>query len=427
MSLHYVPAGIEAYSERTAQIYIKTKTFSKEKTKFGQKTKKWYTRDKLVIEAMSSNKGAIVPSGDFDRTFSIFSPAFIKACGLRLVLANPEVGKDYKKHPYEALGVSTIVDSGGFQLLRANVDFVHPDKVIKRYNKEANIGMPLDLPVRAKFEAAYFDKVSNLIRANDTYILSKLKPGIELALISHGSTLERRIARLDVLDRKAKVVAIAGLGIKPPPGVDRVLAAVENLMYVISRYHKTAKYFHVLGVTSKLWLFIYALLDKSGYVNAIGADSVSHRLGALVGTYDTYDFQSIDLLKNKQYKTRPLCNCPVCSSIGDLRIIQSWRLLEAHNLWVRAKQTELIGELAELYLARSVTLQEVIDVLKLNIDLNKLTTTVNYVEKVMDKKFFRLRSNQSSKGLFNKGSKLITDEHYEKVIKHYEKFHGKKF
>ncbi|QRE00062.1 hypothetical protein [Burkholderia phage BCSR5] len=428
MTVHYVPAGVEAYSERTAQLYVKNKPNEKETTEFGPKVKRWRTKDRTVVEAMSSARGAVIPEEQFDVCVPIFSPTAIKACGLSLVLANPEVGKDYKKAPYEKQGIKSIVDSGGFQLLRANVDFVHPDGVIDRYNKDANIGMPLDLPVRTAFEPAYFRQVSHLIKANDDYILKRLDPGIDLALISHGSTVELRKARLDVLDRKANVVAIAGLGIKPPPGIDRTNAAVENLMYVISRYHKKTEYFHVLGVTSKLMMFFYALLERSGYVKNIGADSVSHRLGALVGMYDTADFKTLDLKKNQAYRQTPQCNCPICTSIDDLRIIHSWRILEAHNLWVRAEQTRFLCALAEDYLAGKVPLAEVHQKMDLNITLNKFTLLVNYIRDVMANKWKPMRSTSKTKGLAGLAQTTIkTDAHYEAVISRYEKFHGKTF
>lgn len=427
MTLCYVPAGIEAYSERTAQIYIRNKPNKKETTEFGLKYKRWDTKERTIVETMSSKRGVVIPDEYFDLVIPIFSPTFIKACGLDLVLVNPEVGKDFKSFPYKFQGISSIVDSGGFQLSRSSVDFVHPDGIVKRYNADADIGMPLDLPVHSNLEAAYFNRVSHLIKANDDYIIPKLKPGIELALISHGASLERRIARLEVIDRPANVIAVAGLGRKPPPGVDKTFSAVENLMYVTSRYKDTARYFHVLGVTSKLWLFIYGLLDRANYVRSIGGDSVSHRLSALVGMYNTSDFRALDLVKNQTYKTIPPCNCPICTAVDDLRIIHSWRLLEAHNLWVAARQTEIIGEMAASYLKGTITLKEIATTMQLNIDPNKLALVVDYVLEVMGSKFKPLRKVTKTKNLFNNKEKMVTDAHYDLVIKNYEKFHSKKF
>jgi queuine/archaeosine tRNA-ribosyltransferase len=312
-------------------------------------------------------------------------------------------------------------------MLRGTVDFVDPDNLIKLYKKDANIGMPLDLPVPSAAEPFFFDAVSKMIRANDRYMEPKLK-GIDLALISHGSTLARRKARLDVLDRDdAKVIAIAGLNIKPEPGTDHLMAFCENLMYVIHRFHKTARYFHVLGVTSKFWLFIYALLDASGYVKNIGADSVSHRLGSLTGMYDTQDFNSVYLPKDRKFKQPLPCSCPVCFALDDMRLMQYYVLLEAHNLWTRAHWVKLLSEMAKRYVAGQLPLKEVHEVLRLRMSINDLTLIIKYIESIIETdKFKPIRVQGKSRSLFATQTPKKSPKHdlYIKILQSYEKFHG---
>lgn len=428
MTLCYVPAGCEAYSRSSAQIMVRNVRNKAERTHFGKKYKKWETFDRTVVETTSTLRGTVLPEEEFDTCVPIFSPSFLKSLGLKVLLANPVVGKSYIKAPFHAAGLRSIVDSGGFQMLVGSTDFVDPDEVIKRYNANADIGMALDLPLPSEFEPMYFNSVSHLIRANDQYMLKRLTKGIDLAIISHGATLELRKRRLDVLDRDARVVAVAGLGTKPGPGVDRHFTAVENLMYVVSRYRKTASYFHILGVTSKLWMFVYALLDASDYVKNIGADSVSHRLSALVGYYHLANFKVLELGKNSPYKTTPMCNCPVCSSIDDLRIIHSWKILEAHNLYVCARQTEFLSYLAGAYLKGLVPLKEVYQHLDLTISEAKFATIVRYVQEVIASKFKPLQNKTQTRGLFgSRASKPKADARFESIIRSYEKFHGVKF
>lgn len=426
MPVHLVPAGVEAYSNN-AQLGITNQGNSTERSYFGKMYKKWKTHDKVLTE-IASGKKVTLPEETFDQLLPIFSPTFVKLCGFEIILANPVVGKEFYKEPYERFGIKSIVDSGGFQLLKDSVTFVNPDDVIERYNANANIGMPLDLPMESKYEAAYFDAASKLIRANDRYILSKLEPVVDLALISHGTTLALREARLNVLDRRAKVIAIAGLHIQPQPGVDRLEAAIENFMYVISRYRKTTEYFHVLGVTSRTWMFIYALLSESGYVKNIGADSVSHRLASLVGDFDTLDFRTIPLTKNPPYNIRPMCSCPVCSLIQDTRILQSWRILESHNLWVRKKQVETIVEIAQAYKAGLMSLSEVHKAARLTLPYEKFTKVVRYVEEVVSNKFRPFRVKRTTSALFKRPkSHLVTNDRYDKIFQRYEKFHKERF
>jgi hypothetical protein len=433
MSVNYVAAGIEAYSGTPGQLHVTYEANEKESSHFGRKYKQWLTTDKTITYAKGGGKKSIMAAPS-DVMVPIGSAAFVKACGLTKILANP-IHKSFDKTAFEALGIESIVDSGGFQMLKGTVPFVHPDDVVKRYNDTANIGMPLDLPVRGSVEHLYFDPVSKMIKANDKYILDRLNPGIDLALISHGTSLERRKRRLDVLDRDAKVIAIAGLNIKPAPGVDHVYNSVENLMYVIHRYHKTARYFHVLGVTSKLWIFIYALLDATGYVKSIGGDSVSHRLGALVGMYDTYDFDSVELNRKTPYKTSLPCNCPICSVVDDSRIIQESMILESHNLWVRSKQTELLSDMAKSYVKGTLPIREVYKILRLTMGEPRFVAMIRYIEEIMvTNKFKPLRHGKKAGSLFAVAPKHeISDStkalsgHYKEVLSKYEKFHKVSF
>ena len=428
MSVHYVPAGVEAWTQAPAQLLIKNAPNKKEQTFFGQYYRRWESFDKTVVQVLTALRGQVLPAETFDITIPIFCPSFAKVCGLTKVLGNP-TQKWYDRRAFAVQGIESIVDSGGFQMLSEKIDFVSPDVVIERYNRNADVGMPLDVPMGVALEDRYFNAVSHLIRANDKYMLPRLKPRVQLALISHGTTLERRKARLDVLDREAKVVAIAGLHIQPAPGIDRTLSALENFMYVVSRYHKRTEYFHVLGVTSKLWLFLYSLLSANGYVNSIGADSVSHRIMALSGSFDTADFGSVALNKDLVYKTIPKCGCPVCFSVGDLRIIQNWRLLETHNLWVRAQQTKLLEEIGIRYIAGSVKLKEIHSLLGLGMDLNRFTVIVSYVMETMANKFKPMNVQGRTKNLFGANSKTGSqgNPHYEKILASYEKFHKTKF
>ncbi len=432
MSLHYVPAGVEIYSATSAQVLVANRPNEVEETEFGKKYKHWRTREQTVSVVVKSLRNGANVKNTYDAVVPIFNSSFIKACGLTKVLANPIHG-NYVKAPYEDKGIESIIDSGGFQLLKGTTDFVHPDDVVTRYNQQANIGMPLDLPVRSAVEGSFFDPVSKMIKANDDYILERLKKNVHLALISHGSTLSLRKRRLDVLDRDAEVVAIAGLNIKPRPGVDHVLNNIENLMYVVHRYHKRTRYFHVLGVTSKLWFFIYALLEASGYVREIGADSVSHRLGALVGMYDTRDFQSVSLVKGLDYKQTLPCNCPVCTVVDDMRVIQTQLVLESHNLWVRAQQTLLMHDMAKAYINGTLPLKVVYDTLALKLGMSKFQHIVHYAQEIIASGKFRpIKPERGDNTLFTGvvAPKTVAGplvDQYKNILRKYEKFHKTKF
>lgn len=427
--LNYVPAGVEVYSSK-AQLSTKMEPNEKESTDFGKKFKQWRLSDRTVAMTGTSTKESVNIRHQADVVVPVFGPSFVQMCGLSKVLVNP-IHKAVLKLPFALRNIKTIVDSGGFQLLKGTVPFVEPQSVVDNYNAQANIGMPLDLPVRSVVEKDFFHAVSRMIKANDDWMLERLNPDVDLALISHGSTLELRKQRLDVLDRKANVVAIAGLNIKPAPGVDHILNNAENLMYVVNRYRKTTTYFHVLGVTSKLWVFVYALISEAKFAKEIGADSVSHRLSALAGLYDTYDFKSLQLPKDFNYRLELRCNCPVCTAVNDARIVQNAMLLESHNLWVRAQQTRLLEALAKSYIAGTETLKTIHGILQLSMPLAKFEFVVRYVMEVISSgKWQPIKSDNRHKSLFH-GVNVKSDpklaERYKTIIEKYEKFHGKRF
>ncbi len=428
MTLFYVPAGVESYANKRSQLMIRNQPNENESTGFGKAYKVWYTHRKTIHHVSSLSKVGANIKAQADLVVPIYNATNVKSYGLGKVLVNP-IHHEFDHLSYTQSGIKCIVDSGGFQMLKGTIPFVDPDDVIKRYNENADIGMPLDVPVEASLEPYVFDTISKLIKRNDEYIIPKLKPGIDLALISHGTNIKYREKRLDILDRKANVLAIAGLNMRPSDGRDHDFANVENLMYVVHRYRKQTEYFHILGVTKKMWLFVYGLLDITGFVKNIGGDSVSHRLSALAGDYETRDFNLWSIPKNLRYRMPLMCSCPVCSSVDDLRIIQEYTLLESHNLWVKAKQTELISELAQSFSQGTIPLKVVHTVLRLRIDMNKFQRIINYVTEIMSSgKYLPYKDNKGKATLFGLPKANQSDlDKYRVIIGKFEQYHKTKF
>ena len=438
MSVTYVPAGVEAYARQSAQLAVTYATTpQKETTVLGRAYKRWNLRDRTVELVKSGTNHAPQIFTTADAVVSIFSPKFLKNCGVTKVLVNPIHGSGtFRRHHFHANGLTVIVDSGGFQLLRGTVDFVNPDDVVQRYNEQADICMPLDLPVVQAAEEYVFNRVSNMIRANDEYIESRLAPGKHLALISHGTDLAHRKARLDVLGRhNARVVAIAGLNIRPRPGVNPFMNSMEALLYVTTRYRKTAQYFHVLGVTSTFWMFVYSILSVSRYVHDIGADSVSPRVNAITGTFLTPDFQSLDMTHPSLRAPLPPCSCPVCFTTKDSRLLTEYGILESHNVWVYMNRVYFIEALARDYLAGKVTDGQVFKGLRLQttpgLTTEAFRACLQYLkETIKTGKFRRMTaSSRTPMKLFASapGARPKIVDRYEEILSKYEAWHKKKF
>ena len=436
MSVTYVPAGIEAYGRTSGQLAVTYTAEEQEETShLGTAYKRWHLRDRTVEFLKSGSLHAPQTFETADLIVPLASPKFLQACGVTKVLVNPIHGSTFHRSHFARHGMTVIVDSGGFQLLRGTVDFVDPADVVKRYNHQADIGMPLDLPVVQAAEAHVFHRVSNLIRANDAYIEPRLLPGKHLALISHGTTLKLRKERLDILGRpNAKVIAIAGLNIKPRPGVNPFTNSIENLLYVVTRYRKTAEYFHVLGVTSTFWMFVYAILSASKFVNDIGADSVTPRVHAMSGSFTTVDFQNIDLDPDRKRSPEPPCGCPVCFAVRDFRLVSEWSLLEAHNIWAYMHRVRFIEDLAKDFLAEKVTNAQVYSSLRLSSVQNLTTATFRVcmqylLETIRSGTFRKLSTSGERASLFRQRGtpakpNIVT--RYEQILSRYEAWHKTK-
>ena len=430
MAVYYVPAGVEDYhTTGPATLYTKLEKHKQEKTSFLFKAKEWETKDQHILLCRHPIS-EYLPEISYDSCVSIHSPTMLKHLGIKVCLANPQVGK-YSKIPFKNQGILTILDSGGFQMLSGKMTFVNPDDVVSRYNANADIGMPLDIPVKAIVEQQFFDRVSRIMKANDNYMIPKLNNDVTLSLISHGTTLDYRKRRLDILDRDTKVVTIAGLNINPKGSISVLPSKVEQLMYVVSRYRKTTQYFHVLGVTEKLFLFLYCLLDSLGYVKNIGADSVTHRICALSGNYLKADFSSVILKKDGPYGKRSECFCPVCRCVHDLRVVHEPLLLETHNLYALVERLKFIHDMSDSYVSGGVKLKTIYDELQIRCSFIEFRSLVEYVQEVCANKFKPLTSQIKQGGLF--GHKGVSEQHiklvkrYEEIIKNYSKFYGKKF
>lgn len=433
MSVHHVPAGVEAYSFAKLLYTQSHELERKERSKFSRGCYQWAQPNRTIT--VRGEHIAAPPV--YDSVMPLLGAQFYKDIGIKYVLANPTHKKFYAE-AYLANNLNVIVDSGGFQMLSGVSDYIDPDALIKGYNSSATIGMPLDLPIRRDIENYFFNSISNLIKANDEYIIPRLRPGVDLALISHGTTLDLRKRRLDVIDRKANVVAIAGLGIRTPDGVDQFFSAVENLMYVTDRYRKKTRYFHVLGVTKQVMFFVYSLLSVSGFVKEIGADSVSYRLDSLTGRFLREDFSFIQLNKTDTHRVPLSCPCPVCSTVKDSRLMNNGLLLESHNLWVREQQTRYTEYMARAFLSGHVAVHDVLKFLQVSSKSNtsEIKAVIKYVLRCIeaDRYLPFTFSGQPRLGLFHShkksseanGAKSESGLRYRKIIANYERFHGKK-
>jgi queuine/archaeosine tRNA-ribosyltransferase len=433
--VHLVPAGLENWHQQTSHAYVKFQK-SKEKpllTKYSTQYKVVRLPDRIVYLLGENSKRKVLADTnlDFDTIVPIMSPEVLTE---PLVLINPYHASSKFLSNFQAFGKKVIVDSGGFQLLRGTADFVDPLTLVDFYNKNADICMPLDLPLPSDVEPYMFDSVTAMMRANDNLMLPKLAPGRVLALVSHGSNVKNRLKRIEGLGRTSDVVAIAGLNTLTGDKKFKTMTALSNGLAVIDLLKDSTKYFHFLGVTSTTWFILYSIMVGTGYIKRCGGDSVTHLMASIAGKY-RYNLgstsQGLDSISRYQ-KTAlgTTCRCNVCRTITDQRLLLDVRTLEPHNLWNATQIKNLIADSVEDYLAGKITLKEVSDQWLRPASYPMLARAVDYLTTVIQKGYREWRPMQTNK-LFSTAEvapkKPDNLGHYIKVIKRYEEYHGKKF
>lgn len=433
--VQYVPAGLESWPGRTGQIFVKLERNEKTYIKKGMGYKLIRLPDRTLHIVYESNKQHRLMDKQLDCDYMIpyQNPVELRN-RINLVLVNPLHAGGGFHNVFRPHGVRIISDSGGFQMLRGISEFVHPDIPIEFYNRHTDIGMPVDLPMRTPYEPSFFDAATKMMKANDEYMIPRLTKGKVLALVSHGSNVEMRKRRLDAIYRETPVVAIAGLNTLAEDDSSRNLNALANAMYVISQTRDTTEYFHFLGVTSRFWFIVYALLAGTGYVRSVGGDSVSHRMGAITGMYKhALSYHSgrppIQIEKLSRKSVNTCCTCPMCQAVGDLNVLADFQLCETHQIWYSEQEKDLICDSVDSYLKGHLTMKQIAEQWLPTGQHEALKVAVAYIEAVVQKGYHPMKIPKMS--LFDDLSDSKMDpeiaQRYVTILKNYEKFHKKKF
>ena len=419
--VRYVPAAGEGLIYPST-LYTKYQTNESTGMQHSSMITKIKLPDRNVVFARGGSKATrpFISKMDFDEVVDVNS---VDSHGCTTVLVNAWAApKYYKKLPFKNF-VNVICDSGGFQLVKGIVDGIDLEAVTDYYNRNATIG--------AAVEPHYFDRVTAIMKANDDFMLQRLEPHVDLAMISHGTTLAIRLKRLKALERKCDTLAIAALKVPTDPThktTDIFLNAVSLLVGVIQAY-PDKKYYHCLGETSNFWLFIYAYMVGSGLVkNDIGGDSVTHLRNGMVGAMKTSTIG--EGFKIERSNTIPLplpCGCPVCRTVTDSRIMLNSYLLSAHNLWALNTLKNNLCESVSGYFKGTQKLSAIVKTYLPQPMHEVAFSAARYLDKVAQSGYYEYRLPKST-SLFKK--EAMQDKHkqrFDKIMTFYETYHGRKF
>jgi hypothetical protein len=429
MSVHYVPAALESYSQLARTFYSKPETNDKEYSMLSRNDKEFHLKDKCIRFTASKYGNTPLIDESYDRTMAAMGPSFLASLGIKIALINHNSGKPINYNPLKDCGILSILDSGGFQMFSGMRDFIDPAKLARDYNRYANLGMDLDIPVYMSDNLDTLKANALIQKANYDLIKTILKPKVKMALVSHGDSVEDREKFYEWVDRdNPEYVSIAGLARQVVTPYGEMYNA-EAVAHTLSIYPKL-KYLHCLGATSNDSYIVYSLFHHLGLVDAIGADSTAYMYNGATGIFDLVPRKQIHI-PNNSHLYHPLpCNCAICSILNDSRVINSNFPLVSHSLALKKYRVDTTSRITPELLAGNVTPKEYLTICGSKMSSVRLRKLVNYVQEFKASGVFKKAEypvNVQSKGLFEVKGDYSTYYSWLSTIKKYEKYYGKEF
>lgn len=249
----------------------------------------WYVtpdREIVFVRDAFANE-SFCPNESFDLCVDLntFNDTAARGLGLEYVMTNythdthcVRTPINRRELPPERKISQLLSDSGGLQVIREQLDFIDPRKLIEFYNNTVDAGMVLDLPLLVRDEKLA-KRAAHVQRRCNEVMLANRKPGVELINIFHGTTVEdRKRYREIVEDTRIERVAIGGL-------LRMSLVTAVNTIYELLQGYRYKQY-HALGVFVLPYVVLLVKIANSGEQPPhITSDSTSHIQSSMNAIY----------------------------------------------------------------------------------------------------------------------------------------------
>lgn len=259
-----------------------------------------------------------------------------------------------------------ICDSGGFQIMQGRVDYIDPKNLAKFYNRNADMGIILDIPLYRGVDNDLLVRSAKIQKKNTKKLLENIDDTVELINVCHGYSIDKYMRFLDIVTvEEIDRLCIGGLYMKD------LLSGLSEFIHIVDKWKHHYKHFHILGVynVSVLSCFIY-LAEKVYPDILVTADASTPLQSARNGLYHfqrefnkPLERLQIGSRHNKltyfnKYRTLP-CGCPICRAIKYMDVFSFLlsnpmiRALTFHNT---IEITRSLGSIAQI--ARSTEFLE---------------------------------------------------------------------
>lgn len=351
----FVPAGYYASNAGGLGMYIRYRRSDlREIRKRSQDSRHIWLEmpDREVILVRMTHEHPFYPSeGTFDEfvNLNFYQEQSARDLGFDYFMTNytDYLGKE-QQSPRNRLvrspgQMSVISDSGGFQFLTGDLDYLNPQGLIDWYNENADIGVVLDMPIASKvLDEGLHLKLAKLQKRNTQLMLDHAVPGLELMNVVHGATADMKVRFHDqVVHPKIRRLAVGG------GYFDTVMSSIANILEFHSRAGGHYQHYHFLGITNLFQVIAYMRMTHLGLLPFATSDSTTYYQKGTAKEYLTQTRMSSNIshLNIGQrdnictpYSVLP-CSCPLCSRVKYMDALSNFggspinSSVAFHNAW----------------------------------------------------------------------------------------------
>lgn len=332
--------------------------------------------------------------------------------------------------------VYRIQDSGGFQLFSGVQDFIDPAELVLYHDRFADSGVSLDLPLSMIRDRAVVEGGARMLAANSESLLKLRKQPWQLMNVSHGLTPQLRAAWQKIaLAEPGDSLCIAGLRgsiFKEAVGANPVAVAAHMLVGML--HPNNYQHYHLLGLSSVTGMILAALIANL-HGKVVTSDSTTYLTGQQFGNYG---YNPIEPATEHNYR-RLHCSCKLCAFVEyEYWAQKNTYFLSIHNAYRISHICNTVNGMMRHALESKLSAKGIVRMLlAANIGLDKkhamsmqkaidlILNTTKYSEACkIDISFSATVTGSLFKPKAPKPEDLTRQI---KIIRTYEKYHGKKF
>lgn len=289
----YIPAGLDTSQEAPTTLYVKYGNFGNTMKVLKQNSRilQLQLPDRILTFTQDSDKLSHTKIYDWDECLPI-SPFHKTSDNIdypEIAMINyvANYGKFSKsaqscKKGKDPNRLKIVCDSGGYQVAVGRVDYIDTANLANFYNKNADLGIVLDIPLYNNIDISTLTYAAKTQRQNTNKLIDNLDGSVELINVCHGYEPDKYKRYLDIVDDdRIDRLCIGGLNTS-----STIVGCISSFIQIVSNYKDRYKHFHILGIYNPAILASFIYLAENAFPDImITSDSSTPLQSARSGMY----------------------------------------------------------------------------------------------------------------------------------------------